>query len=123
MISKEEREKDKAILAAATDPHRDWKLGRGVPPFGTPDEVFVTACGACLWNERGALDREEDGLAIVTAHNRLPLYIADAEEMDRRIEMMAERARMLAAAQPDDVALSIHTAGMREVIEFLRGGQ
>lgn len=95
MISKEEREKDKAICEAAT---QEWRQGhhvgepKAICAAATPDEslLMLDKDGmAIFW-------REVDARAAVNAVNRLPTYIADAEEMERRIaEVEAVRDRAM----------------------------
>lgn len=89
MISKEERDKDRAICEAAT---RDWRQGhhvgepKAICAAATPDEslLMLDKDGmAIFW-------REVDARAAVNAVNRLPAYIADAEEMERRVEALVE---------------------------------
>ena len=134
MISKEEREKDKAVLAAATP---DWQQGHHV---GEPKAL----CSARAPDD-SLLMLDKDGMAIfwrvadaeaaVTARNRLPLYIADAEEMEQRIEALLEAARLHESGEiridadgqlPPEVSRALdNTAAsvLRLAVKILRGGQ
>lgn len=86
MISKEERERDKLIAERVTRPlpwvfatsnshRRILSEGSGHVAFGTKqrdgtDDIAIA---------------NRDGEHLVNAANRLPAYIADAEEMERRL--------------------------------------
>jgi hypothetical protein len=145
VIPKADRDADTAILAAATQgmwitaalPTRaaspEIRLGSFGPCVDTPRGMLVMVCiqapGATFgdvamaeattsWEQHAA-----NAKAAAHAVNRLPEYIADAAEMERRIEAMEERAKMLLTAQPASGGIQLHTAGMREVIEYLRGGK
>lgn len=97
MISKSEREKDKAICNHVETqlPWRWWtscsfrRLSSDVT--GKDGDVAY----ACVQHD-GHTDiaiRERDMAHVENAVNRLPAYIADAEEMDRRLDTLAEIAR------------------------------
>ena len=76
MVTKEEREKDRAICEAAAGLYVDGdRLWRGSQIVGEID------------------DTERDGPFLTAACERLPRYVADAEEMDGRIEAILEAAR------------------------------
>jgi len=106
------RKPGKSVFIAETATEELDIDGSGRPSRYGPNRDYV--CNA-FTVERAA--------AIANAHNRLPAYIAEAEETARRTEAMERRATMLLAAQPDDVALRIHVSGMREVLEYLRSDQ
>lgn len=147
MIPKADREKDKTILAAATQgtwitvlPSSQeggvqlagfgpaiasrWPTATSLRVGGTDSNTEERAGDIAVAAARMTMGQHAaNAKAAAHAVNRLPEYIADAAEMERRIAAMEERARMLLAAQPDSGGIQLHTAGMREVIEYLRGGQ
>jgi len=64
-LTPEQIEEGRRLNREADPGQEPFGLQRGVPPYGTPDECYVTdASGLCLWNERGALDRPADGRLI-----------------------------------------------------------
>lgn len=82
MVSKEE---DKAICEAATP--GPWAVDPNAED--RTDVVSVSQrCAVCYVPDEGS----PDGAFIAAARNRLPLYIADAEEMERRIATLADIA-------------------------------
>ncbi len=123
MIPKAERDADRAICEAASS----------LPWFEVDDDmVSENRCAGIRSSDPEASEivttdsgyygpTAADAEAICNAVNRLPLYIAALDEMEKRIELASERARMLLAAQPDSGGIQIHTAGMREALRILRG--
>lgn len=116
MITKEEREKDKAIAGRVTKPlpwtystsnsHR-WFLsdGRGAVAYGTKlrdgaDDIVID---------------DRDGQHLENSANRLPAYIADAEEMEQRIAKIETLAPLRSGTVRDEGA----TLDM--VLRILRG--
>jgi len=92
MISKEQREKDKAICEAATP--GPWTM-TSIPHDERPETQEVCDLVNDLWVIAGQhrLSRpEEDGAFIARAREALPAYIADAEEMELRVAKLAEAA-------------------------------
>ncbi len=61
------------------------------------------------WEEHAA-----NAAFVVTAHDRLPQYIADAEELDRRIETLADIA---ADPETNHATASV----LRDAVKILRG--
>ena len=106
MSTKAEREKDKAICEAATP---DWREGAA--------EKWNLYCRTThperMGNERVLMRANEhfpyeaDMRAAARCRNRLPEYIADAEEMERRVTQVE---KLLAQTQ-ERVAIS-RGAGM-----------
>ena len=91
MITKEQRDRDTAICEAATT---DWREGavekwhlycRATHPDRASDERVLMRA-----NEH--FPYEADVRAAAHCRNRLPAYIAAAEEMERRIERIEEMA-------------------------------
>lgn len=118
MIPKAERDVDKAICEAATP---EWQQGHHV---GEPKALCSKAAplDSLLMLDKDGMAifwHEVDAKAAVTARNRLPLYIADAEEMERRIAAVKTRAQEYAASE--ERADRQHGAGMREALKILRG--
>jgi hypothetical protein len=116
VISKEERERDLAICDAATP---EWRQGHHVgEPLAlcaaaTPDESLLGLDKddmAIFW-------RAEDAAAAVNCRNRLPAYIADAAEMERRIEAVAGIASELRLR----VASGVYDGDVGEGALFLAG--
>ncbi len=124
MITKEDRDKHRTILAAATPlPWRWWTSNSmrrlSSAPTGKDGDVahaFVAADGV-----PDMAIREADMAAIETAVNTLGAYIADAEETERRIGAV-ERAL---AAQDDRERANGDRGrasdGLREALRILRG--
>ena len=90
-ISKEERERDKAVCEAAT---RDWRQGHHV---GEPKSI----CAASHPNlsllgldcdGMAIFARAEDAAAAVHAVNRLPVYVAALDEIEQRIATLTQIA-------------------------------
>lgn len=147
MITKEERDADAAILAAATGgtwitvvPRsqeggvqlagfgptlaKDWPTATSLRVGGTDSSTAEKAGLVAVEAARMTMEQHAaNAQAAAHAVNRLPVYIEAAAEMERRIAAMEERALKLQTAQPDSAAIQIHVSGMREVIEYLRGGQ
>jgi hypothetical protein len=99
MISKAEREKDKAICEAATA--GEWQeCGHSVFVAGSQGEPRADWV-ANVWYPRLPHDRA----AIANAVNRLPVYIADAEEMERRIAKIETLAPLRAGTLRDEGAV------------------
>lgn len=136
MITKEQREKDRAICESVTKPlpwtystsnsHR-WFLsdGRGAVAYGTKlrdgaDDIVID---------------DRDGKHLENAANRLPAYIAAAEEMERRIETLGALARALEAGEvavdgvehvPEAMRYAVTAGtigGLQMAIAILRGAQ
>ncbi len=138
MIPKNERDKHKAILAAATPlPWRWWTSNSmrrlSSDPTGKDGDVahaFQAADGV-----PDIAIREADMAAIETAVNALGRYIADAEEMDGRIEALLESARRHDAGEiridaegklPPEVSQALDNtaaAVLRIAVRILRGDQ
>ena len=127
MISKAEREKDKAICEAATA--GEWQeCGHSVFVAGSQGEPRADWV-ANVWYPRLPHDRA----AIANAVNRLPVYIADAEEMERRIGALLEAARRHEAREvridsegvlPPEVSKALDgtaAAVLRLAVRILRG--
>ena len=95
MISKDERERDKAVCEAASP---DWRAG-----VVETDNIYVRSTHPNAVGPERVLMRanihfpyEADVRAAAHCRNRLPAYIADAEEMERRIaEVEAVRDRAM----------------------------
>lgn len=129
MIPKSEREKDQAICEAAST---DWREGavekwhlycRATHPERLGDERVLMRA-----NEH--FPYEADVRAAAHCRNRLPLYIADAAEMERRVEAVAyrlewEEGMAKGYAEEKEVTLSTHAAAradlLREILLLLRG--
>lgn len=118
MITKEEREKDKAICEAATPGPWTHEGGRMVRCQPNGDTVPARTT--------------EDAIFMITARTALPAYIAAAEEMERRIakvERLRQRAEREAAAHK--VAHEFgrclealeRKAALEQALAFLRGEQ
>ena len=119
MITKEEREKDKAICEAAST---DWREGAV--------EKWHLYCAA-THPERMAHERvlmranesfpyEADVKAAAHCRNRLPLYIADAEEMEKRIAKIKQWHKASTDSEhgdPDERAEEV----LALVLKILRG--
>lgn len=120
-MTDDELKRDKAICEAATKGRWRWWTSN------SHRRLKSDAGGHVAYGTRQRDDTDdivisdEDMRAIENAVNRLPLYIAEAQEMARRIEEMAKRADMLAGANDPTGALQIHAAGMREALRILRG--
>lgn len=117
MISKSERERDKAICEAATPgPLRWWTSNshRRLRSDSVPRDV---AYGT---KHRDGVDdiviSEQDMAAIENAVNRLPAYIAAAEEMERRIAEIEAEAELVSYSES-------FVDGIRYALRILRGGQ
>lgn len=147
MIPKAERDADTAILAAATQgtwitvfPSSQeggvqlagfgpalaprWSTATSLRVGGSDSNTAERAANVAFAAAQMTMEQHAaNAKAAAHAVNRLPEYIADAAEMERRIEAMEERAKMLLTAQPASGGIQLHTAGMREVIEYLRGGK
>ena len=115
MISKAEREKDKAICEAATK--GVWLTFGGETPGERvrikhldKQSGYLTIAEVLGWDRI-----PENAAAIVNAVNRLPAYIADAEEMERRIAKIETLAPLRAGTLRDEGA----TLDM--VLRLLRG--
>lgn len=134
MISKEEREKDKTICEAATP-------GPLVAWCDAPGRVrgwsVCTTDGDGLGEDDVANDcTEADAIALANAVNRLPAYIVDAEEMERRIATLEDELREVqrAADRSRTGGVSVEArdakarwesraATLSAVLLVLRGGQ
>lgn len=91
LISKEERERDKAICEAAT---RDWRQGHHV---GEPKAICAASdlTSSLLGLDRDGMAifaRAEDAAAAVHAVNRLPVYVAALDEIEQRIATLTQIA-------------------------------
>lgn len=123
MITREEREKDKAICEAATPgPWRWWTSNshRRLRSDAAPGDV---AFGTKL---RDGCDdiviSDADMAASENAANRLPLYIADAEEMEKRIAKIKQWHKASTDSEhgdPDERAEEV----LALVLKILRGEQ
>lgn len=129
MITKEERDRDKAICEAATPGPWEYTTVLYYDRHGT-QEVCDLANDDWIVTRGDLRPSPNDGAFIAAARTRLPLYIADAEETARRLALLVAdcnvheaRARNLrrngehAAA---DVAQA-KAEGMREAIRVMRG--
>lgn len=73
-----------ALLRVATP--APWEVLAGVAPYPTTDR-YVATHGSVLWDERGNLNRVDDGYAIVALRNLAPELLAvarAAEELRKR---------------------------------------
>lgn len=116
MISKEEREKDKAICNAATPPpwiHEGGRMFR-CRPHGDSVSARTTM----------------DALFMVAARERLPAYIAALDDIEERfaaaeeVIAAAHRTAAILAEDGDDSAASLwrdRAQYMNEILEILRG--
>jgi hypothetical protein len=121
VITKAEREADRAIAERVTKPlpWRWWTSNshRRLKSDDAPGEVAYGTKQRDGGVDDIVID-ERDMAAIENAVNRLPKYIADAEEMDQRIEA-AERAYAEAVKTEDEE--SALPEGMLRVLRILRG--
>ena len=125
MISKSERERDKAICEAAT---RQWRQAHHV---GEPRAIYRAKYMdlSLLALDRDGMAifaREADAAAAVNAVNRLPVYIADAEEMERRIRIVegtaAELRRLAPGVDAEQAAEArVRAEAIEGVLRILRG--
>lgn len=113
MISKDERERDKAVCEAASP---DWRAG-----VVETDNIYVRSTHPNAVGPERVLMRanihfpyEADVRAAAHCRNRLPAYIADAEEIERRI---AKIEQLIEDVGPK----AQETAGLRFALRILRG--
>ena len=113
MISKEQREQDKAICEAATP--GEW-IATTTPYAERPGTYEVCDLVNDLWivTSHDGLSRPEDDAAFIAlARTALPVYIADADEMERRIATLAGLVCALDAGE-------VHVEGVEHVPEGMR---
>lgn len=126
MIPKEEREKDKAVLAARS-PGQWWR-----------EDCFVLLPdGKSAFDGRGHHQEILNAAATVTAVNQIDAYIADAEEMELRIAKIEDELESFKRAVKDaaiDGTYGYDTSDSQRryeakvealtgVLHILRGGQ
>lgn len=133
MISKKERGKDRAICEAATPPpwHRlgcltmdscvESDATRDCMPRMTADIDGSVA---------GDVEARANADLIARAREALPAYIADAEEMERRIDAVESMADTIRGAIPhvrdmgehgEADALAVVDKALRKALGILRG--
>lgn len=130
MITKEERDRDKAICDAATPGPWEYTKTVWAERSGTED---VCDLGNDAWvvTRAPALSRyDNDGAFIAAARNRLPVYIAALDEMDLRLALLVAdcnvheaRARNLQRSGEHAAAVVAQAKadGMREAIRVMQG--
>lgn len=125
MISKEEREKDKQIAERVETP-LPWKWWtscshRRLSSAATGKDGDVAyghthkdGCGDIVIRER-------DMAHLENAANRLPEYIADAEEMERRITKIVHALNAQESGERAGGDRGRASDGLREALRILRG--
>lgn len=122
MITREQREKDKAVCDAATPG----------PLEVDAEESIVWQRGPCAGEGAAVATTEEMGDAVffVRAREALPAYIADAEEMERRIAKVEAMATGWAGSAETYTSKSEHdhaaicrakSSVLQEALRILRG--
>ena len=139
MISREERERDRAICEAVPDGVWSWEEDRGdrwtlYVNRGEPIDPDIPAGFGniqhglnILRGDEGTFDHNGANLRafIVRAREALIAYIADADEMERRVEALhAARLSMFERVETSpavtDYSLGVHE-GVRLAGQFIRG--
>lgn len=115
--------RDRAILAAATPPK--WYAGDCVVHDAAGTVIADTAVSASKEQRRPTAREQANAFAVCHAVNRLPDYIAEAAEMQQRIEAIETAARDAAAAAKLDPwgMAPAYRDGLQEALRILRGGR
>lgn len=136
MISKSDRERDKAICEAATGGVWSWELehdggwtlysNRGAPiDSDAPSGIGNMQHGYNMLRvEKDGFDWSGESLRalILAAGSRMGQYIADAEEMDRRISEVEELLTMSRRVRGHG-GMEQYSEGMAKALRILRGEQ
>ncbi len=122
MIPKDEREKDKAICARATE--GQWAVQRGDEEAGDITYDIVRGHLTIAFVPEGSRDAHDrsdaraDATAIVNAVTRLPKYIEAIDAIDARL---AKLNRLIADATPRTPQAQAYVDGLVFARRVLRG--